>query len=273
MWLERRHVRVAGDDEHRGLHLLDVRLPGHRLLLERDQLLDQRGEAVRVGSELAVVGGERHGDDHLDRHLWDGGLELRLPAAEVVGERGRDELVHLARVADGELKARFGAHRITEDVGLGETDGVHEGSDVVGEVGVGDGPVDVVGAAVALEFERVDAVRRGELRNDRAHGRDVHVGAVQHDQRVALAGHLVVHLHAANGDALARRFVLAEDGSGDQQGCGYEDGDLHGVSPFYPDDDRGGADSTRPPSVAQGCLGTKRVCAWPRPKASSSAAG
>ena len=72
--------------------------------------------------------------------------------------------------------------------------------------GIGDRPVDVGRAAVALELERVDLVRLGELRDDRAHRRDVHVGAVQHDQRIARAGDLVIHLHAVDLDAVADRF-------------------------------------------------------------------
>ena len=67
--------------------------------------------------------------------------------------------------------------------------------------GIGDGPVDVGGAAVALQLDRIDLVGLGELGDDRAHGRDVHVGAVQHDQRVAGAGNFVIHLHAVDLDA------------------------------------------------------------------------
>ena len=84
--------------------------------------------------------------------------------------------------------------------------------------GIGDRPVDVGGAAVALELERIDLVGLGELRDDRAHGRDVHVGAVQHDQRLALAGHLVVHLHAVDLDALTRRFGPDRGGPLEQAG-------------------------------------------------------
>ena len=106
---------------------------------------------------------------------------------EIVGDRREDQLVHLLRMADGELQPGHRAHRVAEHVGLLEPDRVHEGRHVVGEVRIGDGPVDVGGAAVALQLERIDLVRLGELRNDRAHRRDVHVGAVQHDQRIALA--------------------------------------------------------------------------------------
>ena len=109
-------------------------------------------------------------------------------------------------MADGELQPGDRAHRVAEHVGLLEPDRVHEGRHVVREVRIGDRPVDVGGAAVALELERIDLVGLGELRDDRAHGRDVHVGAVQHDQRIALAGHLVIHLHAVDLDAVADRL-------------------------------------------------------------------
>jgi hypothetical protein len=45
---------------------------------------------------------------------------------------------------------------------------------------------------VAMELERVHAMRPGEHRDDRAHAGDVHGGAVEDDQRLALAGHLVI---------------------------------------------------------------------------------
>lgn len=35
--------------------------------------------------------------------------------------------------------------------------------------------------------ERIDRVALGELGNDVAHGRDVHVGAMQHDNRIEIA--------------------------------------------------------------------------------------
>ena len=136
--------------------------------------------------------------------------ERRLPALDVVGDGGGDQLVHLLRMADGELQPGGRAHRVAEHVGLLEADRVHEGGHVVGEVRIGDRPVDVGGAAVALELERIDLVGLGELRDDLAHRRDVHVGAVQHDQRIALAGDLVIHLHAVDLDALADRLGLGE---------------------------------------------------------------
>jgi hypothetical protein len=70
------------------------------------------------------------------------------------------------------------------------------------------GPVDIGGTAVPLQLERVDPVRRRELWNDRAHRRNVHVGPVQDDQRVAITGNLVIHLHAIDLDALANRLRL-----------------------------------------------------------------
>ena len=136
-------------------------------------------------------------------------------------------------MADGELQPGGGAHRIAEHVGLLEAHRVHERRHVVRQVGIGDGPVDVGGAAVALELERIDLVGLGELRDDRAHGRDVHVGAVQHDQRIALAGHLVIHLHAVDLDAVARRLGLGKARAGEQQGCGNEGGAEHGSLLLY----------------------------------------
>jgi hypothetical protein len=123
--------------------------------------------------------------------------------AGIVAAGRHDELVHLLRVADGELQSGDGAHRIPEHVGLLEAHRVHEGRHVVRQVGIGDGPFDVGSAAVALKFEGADPVGGGEPGDDGAHGGDVHVGTVQHDQRFAGTGHLVVHLHAVNFDAVA----------------------------------------------------------------------
>ena len=86
---------------------------------------------------------------------------------------------------------------------------------------------------MALKFERIDLVGLGELSDDRAHGRDVHVGAVQHDQGIALAGDFVIHLHAVDLDAVARRLGLGDGGAGDEQGCGNEGSAEHGGSPVY----------------------------------------
>ena len=51
--LERRRVGIAGDDQHGRLDRLHVLLPGHRLLLELDQLFDDRRKAVRDRRERA----------------------------------------------------------------------------------------------------------------------------------------------------------------------------------------------------------------------------
>jgi hypothetical protein len=83
---------------------------------------------------------------------------------------------------------------------------------------------------VALEFQGVDLVGLGELGDDRAHGRDVHVGAVQHDQRIALAGDLVVHLHAVDRDAAAHRLRLNQRAAGDEQNGGNQNATEHRYS-------------------------------------------
>src|SRR5690606_13363934 len=98
----------------------------------------------------------------------------------------------------GKLQTGGSAHGIAEDIGGFEFDGVHEGGDVVGEVGIGDGAVDIGGAAVALKLDGVNAVGFGQHGDDFAHGGDVHIGAMQDDERGAFARHLVIHVHAVD---------------------------------------------------------------------------
>src|SRR5690606_644566 len=93
-----------------------------------------------------------------------------------------------------------------EDIGTIEADGVHDRRVIIRKILIRDGSVDVRRAAVSLKFERIHAVGLGELRDDLAHRRDVHVGAVQYDQRVALPGDLVVHLHTVDFDTGAGRL-------------------------------------------------------------------
>jgi len=85
---------------------------------------------------------------------------------------------------------------------------------------------------MTLQLDGVDLVRLREHRDDRAHRRDVHVGAVQHDDRVAGAGDFVVHLHAVHRDAFPRRLGRTDGGSAEQQGSGDEDRAEHGSAPF-----------------------------------------
>jgi len=68
------------------------------------------------------------------------------------------------------------------------------------------GSVDVRGASVALQFKRINVVGLGKLGDDRAHGQDVHIGTVQHNQRIAIAGNFAIHLHAVDFDAVAHRW-------------------------------------------------------------------
>ena len=116
--LERCHIGVAGNDENRCLYCPHLDFPRHRLLFERDQLRGQRGEAVGVRGELAILRREWHADDLFQFHLRDGGLELRLPAVDIVGNGRSDEPIHLLGVADGELQPGDGAHGIAEHVGF-----------------------------------------------------------------------------------------------------------------------------------------------------------
>jgi hypothetical protein len=142
-----------------------------------------------------------------------------LPSLDIVRDRGRDELVHLCRVANGEAQANDGAHGIAEHVGFRETERVHECRDVIRHVGIRDGPVDVGRAAVALELHRIDPVGLGEPGDDRAHGRDVHVRTVEHDQRIAIARDLVIHLHAVDPHAIPDGLGVGDGGAGEKQGC------------------------------------------------------
>ena len=64
----------------------------------------------------------------------------------------------------------------------------------------------------ALEFQGIDLVALGQLREDRAHRGDVHVGAVKDDKRVALSRDLVVHPHSVDVDTIAGGFGLGECG-------------------------------------------------------------
>src|SRR5207249_9417819 len=73
---------------------------------------------------------------------------------------------------------------------------------------VRDRPGDICRAAVSLQLDRVDLVSPGEPGDDRAHRRNVHVGAVQHDQRIARAGDFVIHPYAVDVDTMNDRLRL-----------------------------------------------------------------
>ncbi len=136
-------------------------------------------------------------------------------------------MVHFFRIVDCEPQAGGSAHRVAEHIGLLEPDFVHEGSNVAGEVGIGDRPVDVVGAAVPLELEGVDLVGLGEPGDDLAHGVDVHVRAVQHDQWIAFARDLVVHPHAVHLGIVTHGFGLGKGGGGAGKNARNDDGAKH----------------------------------------------
>ena len=53
---------------------------------------------------------------------------------------------------------------------------------------------------------------------------------MQHDQRIAIAGNFIIHLHAVDLDAVAYRLGLGKGGAGEKQGCGNEGSAEHGVS-------------------------------------------
>jgi len=127
---------------------------------------------------------------------------------------------------NGELQPRHRAHRVPEDIGLLQSHRVHERRDVIRQILVGDGSVDVGGPAVPLQLERVDPMRLGELRNDLAHHGNVHIGAVQHDQRLTRTGHLVIHLHAVHLDPTTGRLGSGHR-TGDEHGCSDECGAKH----------------------------------------------
>jgi hypothetical protein len=55
---------------------------------------------------------------------------------------------------------------------------------------------------------------------------------VQHDQRIAVAGDFVVHLHAVDLDAMARWLGLGQGEASQQQRCGDEGRAEYEVSPF-----------------------------------------
>src|SRR6266540_3364298 len=57
-------------------------------------------------------------------------------------------------------------------------------------------------------------------RDDPAHGRDVHVGAVQDDQRLTSAGHFVIHPHAVDLDAVTSRLASRNSGGAEHDDRG-----------------------------------------------------
>jgi hypothetical protein len=122
-------------------------------------------------------------------------------------------------VVDGQPEPGRRAHRVAEDVGLLDPDRLHERRDVAREVRVGDRPVDIRGATVALELQRVDAVRLGQPPDDLAQAGDIHVFAMQHYHRIAAAGDLMVHPHAVDLDPIAFGRLLGESGAGCDERC------------------------------------------------------
>ena len=114
---------------------------------------------------------------------------------------------------DGQSQCGDCPHGIAEDVGLLDPGRLHERGHIACKIGIGDRAVDIRGAAVPLKLQRVDPVGFGQPSDDLAQHGDGHVGAVQHDQRIAFAGYFIVHLHAVDLDAAAFGRLLSERGA------------------------------------------------------------
>ena len=106
-------------------------------------------------------------------------------------------------MADGELEGDPAAHAVAEGVGLIDPQVPHQGRHVVGHPLVGYGPVDVGGASVSLHLGDDHPPGLGQAGQDRPHGVDRHVGAVQQDQRPAFAVDLIVHPETVNLSVVA----------------------------------------------------------------------
>ena len=74
-----------------------------------------------------------------------------------------------------------------DDVGALDPEVLHHRSGVVGHPLVGDRTVGVGGPAVTLQLQRDHLPLLGERSEERRHPVDVHVGAVEQDERLALA--------------------------------------------------------------------------------------
>ena len=105
------------------------------------------------------------------------------------------EPAHAARVLDRDPPCDLAAERVAHDVGLLEPELLEQAGDVVGQVLGAQRPVDVRGAAVALEVGDDHAPARRELGRDGGEDLPAPDPAVEQDQRRPVAGAVLLVVH------------------------------------------------------------------------------
>jgi len=130
---------------------------------------------------------------------------------------GDDELAHELGVADRELERRRAAHAVAHHVGAQELQVPHQRRRVVGHELVGDRRVAVARAPVAAHVDGDHLPGLGEPGEQRTHHVEVHVRAVQQDQRRARPVDLVVHAQVVDRRVAARRHLGSPPSSGCRQ--------------------------------------------------------
>jgi len=199
---------VVRDDQHgRRRDRGDLRgRPVLRLGVEVEDLRDERGPAPGVGRDRLVglmIGAVL---ELVDVASAAASGDLRMQAIATVGHGRGHQTTDPGRVADRDLERDARADAVAEQIRLWQAEVVEQRDDVLGQQLEPQGPVDVGGVPVRLQFNGDDLPAGGQPRRVVLHQADGHQRAVDQHQRAAGAPRLVIKLQAA-GRGEPRRHV------------------------------------------------------------------
>ena len=200
-------VGVPDEDQRGRADRADVLgRPVELLAVERDQLTHQRRPFLRIGSEPQVLRFQGRAGEGLGRDGLDRPPDLGIDPAAAAGCGCDHELAHHVGMAHGDLQRDTASHTVAENVGALAPEVLEQRRDVVRQLLVGQRPIDVGRAPVALELDRNDLPRSRQNRDQLPEvALDRSVGSVQQHQRLAAAVDLVVHPEAVHRRVSARQ--------------------------------------------------------------------